>query len=120
MYTNLALLGLRLAVGVIFFKHSLPKLKNYKMMAQGMGMSPSFVLALGIVEFLSALGLALGVYTQAAAVLLSVVMVGAIYFKILKWKVPFIAMDKMGWEFDLVLLASNLALLAVGPGSFIV
>jgi len=119
MYSNLALLGLRLAVGVIFFKHSLPKLKNYKMMAQGMGMSPSFVLALGLVEFLSAFGLALGVYTSAAAVLLSVVMVGAIYFKMFKWKAPFIAMDKMGWEFDLVLLAANLTLLAVGPGQFV-
>ena len=88
-------------------------------MAQGMGMSPSFVLALGLVEFLSAFGLALGVYTSAAAVLLSVVMVGAIYFKMFKWKAPFIAMDKMGWEFDLVLLAANLTLLAVGPGQFV-
>ena len=111
MYSNLALLGLRLAVGVIFFKHSLPKLKNYKMMAQGMGMSPSFVLALGLVEFLSAFGLALGVYTSAAAVLLSVVMVGAIYFKMFKWKMGFTMQAGTGWEFDLLILAASIAIL---------
>ena len=119
MYSNLGLLGLRLAVGVIFFKHSLPKLKNYKMMAPAMGMPSGFVLALGLVEFLSSLGLIFGVYTSVAAILLSVVMIGAIYFKMFKWKVPFIAMDKMGWEFDLVLLASNLVLLTAGPGLFV-
>lgn len=119
MYNNLGLLGLRLAVGIIFYKHSLPKLKNYKMMAQGMGMPAGFVLLLGLVEFLSSLGLALGVYPQAANVLLAVVMAGAMYFKIFKWKVPFMAMDKMGWEFDLVLFAANLAMLAVGPGAFV-
>lgn len=117
MYSDLGLLALRLAVAAIFIYHAWPKLKNYKMMAQGMGMSASFVLTLGLVEFFSSAALVLGVYTSIASALLALVMAGAIYFKIFKWKIPFSAMDKMGWEFDLILLAANLALLVVGPGA---
>ncbi len=117
MNSNLGLLVLRLAVAIIFIYHSLPKLKNSKMMAQGMGMPAWFVLLLGLVEFFSSAALILGVYMNIAPALLALVMVGAIYFKIAKWKVPFYARDKMGWEFDFILLAANLALLTVGAGS---
>lgn len=117
MDSNLGLLALRLAIAVIFIYHSLPKLKNFKVMSQGIGMSASFVLSLGLVEFFSSAALVLGVYTNIASALLALVMVGAIYFKTTKWKVPFSATDKTGWEFDFILLAANLALLAVGPGS---
>ena len=116
-YNNIGLFVLRLAVAVVFVYHSLPKFKNAKGMAQGMGMPAGAVLALGAVEFLSAVGLALGVYTQFAAVLLVIVMVGAIWMKIMKWKVPFAAMDKNGWEFDFILLAANVAILLGGGGT---
>lgn len=117
MYNDLGLLALRLAVAVIFIYHSLSKLKNSKMMAQGMGMSAGFVLLLGLVEFFSSAALVLGAYTNIASALLALVMVGAIYFKTSKWKISFSANDKTGWEFDFILLAANLALLAVGPGT---
>ncbi len=51
------------------------------------------------------------------AVLLIIVMLGAIYHKMFKWNTPFSALDKMGWEFDLVLLAANLAILLSGGGA---
>ena len=119
MSSDLGLLILRLAVAVIFIYHALPKLKNSKMMAQGMGMSASFVLGLGLVEFLSSVGLIVGAYTKLANILLATVMVGAIYFKMAKWKVPFYASDKMGWEFDFILLTANLALFSLGAGALI-
>lgn len=80
-------------------------------MAQMMGTSANMVLILGLVEFLSSVGLIFGFYTQLNALLLAIVMVGAIWMKIMKWKVPFAAMDKTGWEFDLILLAANIAIL---------
>ena len=116
-YSAFGLFVLRLAVAIVFIYHSLPKLKNSKMMAQGMGMSAGFVLLLGLVEFFSGAALILGVYTNVASALLALVMVGAIYFKTTKWKVPFSAMDKTGWEFDFILLAANLAIFFVGAGS---
>lgn len=107
-YSDWGLYALRLAVAVIFIYHAVPKLKGK--------MGQTFVF-LGVVELVSGIGLILGVYVQLAALLLAVVMVGAIYMKIAKWNAPFSAHDKTGWEFDLILLAANLAILLTGGGS---
>lgn len=82
-----------------------------------MGMPAGMIFMLGGVEFLSSVGLAIGIYVQLAAVLLAIVMIGAIYFKMAKWHVSFAAMDKTGWEFDFILLAANIAILLSGGGS---
>lgn len=116
-YNNIGLLVLRLAVAIIFIYHAMPKLKNAKGMAQMVGMPAGMIFMLGGVEFLSSIGLVLGTYTQLAALLLAIVMVGAIGMKIMKWHVPFAAMDKTGWEFDLILLAANIVILVNGGGA---
>lgn len=113
-YNNIGLLVLRLAVAAIFIYHALPKLKNAKGMASMIDMPVGMILMLGIVELLSSIGLALGIYTQLAALLLGIVMIGAIGMKTMKWNVPFAAMDKTGWEFDLILLVANIAILLGG------
>lgn len=115
--SDIGLFVLRLAVGLIFLYHSLPKLKNPKMMAQAINWPAGAVLALGLVEFLSSLGQILGIYPQIAAVFLSMVMIGAITMKIIKWKIHFTAYDKTGWEFDFVLLAANITILLTGGGT---
>lgn len=116
-YGDLAFLILRLAIAAIFVYHAMPKLKNAKGMAQMVGMPAGMIFMLGMVEFASSLGMIFGVYIQVAAFLLAMVMVGAIYFKTAKWHVPFGAMDKTGWEFDLILLAANITLLVSGGGA---
>lgn len=116
-FSDLAFFVLRLAIAAIFIYHALPKLKNAEQMGQGMGWSASNVLVLGIVEFVSSLGMISGLYIQVAALLLAAVMIGAIYLKIVKWNAPFSAMDKMGWEFDLILLAANVFILVNGGGA---
>ena len=116
-YNNVGLFILRLAVAVIFIYHSLPKLKNAKGMAQMMGTQTVMVFTLGAVELLSALGLILGFYTQLAALFLGIIMVGAIIMKIMKWNAPFSAMDRTGWEFDLILLAATIVILLSGNGT---
>lgn len=116
-YNDFGLLILRLVVAIIFIYHATPKLKNAKGMAQMVGMPAGMVFMLGAVELLSSFGLILGVYAQLAALLLGIIMIGAIGMKTMKWGVPFAAMDKTGWEFDLILLAANIAILFGEGGS---
>ncbi|MDP3697400.1 MAG: DoxX family protein [Candidatus Taylorbacteria bacterium] len=106
-YNNIGFLILRLVVAAIFIYHAMPKLKNK--------MGSNFLI-LGVVEGAAAVALVLGFYTQLAALLLAIVMVGAIWMKIVKWHVPFSAMDKTGWEFDLILLAASITILLGGGG----
>lgn len=110
-YNNIGLLVLRLAVAIIFIYHAMPKLKNAKGMAAMVGMPAGMVFMLGMIELVASVGLIVGIYTQLSALLLAIIMVGAIGMKMMKWHVPFAAMDKTGWEFDLILLAANIAIL---------
>lgn len=104
-YSGSGLIILELTVAVVFVYHGWPKLRHSKQIAPGIGMTPELVLILGLLEVASGVGIGLGVAVQASALVLSIVMVGAIYYKIKKWKVPFYAQDKTGWEYDLVLLS---------------
>ena len=117
-YGNLGMWLLRLVLGIVFLVHGVPKLQKPAQMAQGMGWPAWGISLLGLVEVAGALSVILGVYTQVGAALLGLVMLGALYFKISKWKTPFTAMDKMGWEFDLILLGAALAVLLTGGGSY--
>lgn len=112
-YSDLGLYALRLAIGIVFIYHAWPKLKNSKMMAAAMGMAnmAAMVFILGLVEMLAGLGLIFGFLVFWSALALSLVMIGAILIKITKWHISFSPMDKTGWEFDLVLLAANIAIL---------
>lgn len=118
-YNDVGLLLLRAAIGVIFVYHAIPKLKHPSAMAQMFGGAPKvwIPIVLGAVELLAGLGVILGVYLQLSALLLAIVMFGAIGMKIGKWHVPFSARDKMGWEFDLILFAGALAILLGAGGS---
>ncbi len=104
-------------MAVVFLVHGLPKLKKYKEMSGGMGMPGWFVFGLGAVESLSAVAFILGFYVQLAAVALAIAMVGAVYFKIVKWGMSFTMIGATGWEFDFVLLAANVAILLTGGGN---
>lgn len=115
-YSDTGLLLLRLAIAIVFLTHGFPKLFKAKEMSIAIGMPAVMIFMLGVVEIVSALGLASGYYTQLSALLLSLVMLGALGMKIMKWSVPFAAMDKTGWEFDFILLIANLAIFLTGGG----
>lgn len=116
-YEDTGLFILRIGVGLVFLYHGAPKLKNATRSAKGLGMPPAATFLIGAVELVSGAALILGVLTQLAALALTIVMIGAIPMKIGKWKIPYSAQDKTGWEFDLVLLSAALCLLLTGGGS---
>lgn len=105
-----SLFFLRLAVGAIFIYHAVPKLKDPKQMSAGIGWAPMQVLGLGILEFMSALAIIGGVGTRFGSLVLMAVMVGAMYYKINKWHIPFMAHNGTGWEFDMLLFASSMTI----------
>ena len=114
------LLALRIAVGVIFLYHGAHKFGMWKMapspqMPAGMLWIMRF---LSIVEPVGGLAVLLGFMAQPAAAGLGIIMLGAIWFKIKKWGIPFSASDKGGWEFDFMILAACVAILLLGAGSW--
>lgn len=113
------LLILRLTVGVIFIVHGIQKwaLWNMQPSDQMPAMMLNLMKFLSIVEPLGGLALIFGFLTQLAALGLSLIMLGAIFwFKMKVMNIPFAANNTTGWEFDLILLASNIALILNGAG----
>lgn len=116
-YNDVGLFILRLSLAIIFFYHGWPKMTKAASMAQMIGMSAAMVFTLGLIEVVSAVVMTIGFYTQWAALLMAVIMVAATYYKMVKWHMPFAAMDKTGWEFDLILFGGAVAILLGGGGS---
>lgn len=119
-YSDWGLLALRLALGAVFVVHGKAKLGMWKTQPNEQMKAPmiSLMKLLSVAESLGGLALIIGVWTEAAALGLGIIMLGAIYFKMKVWKAPFKADNATGWEFDLVLLAGNLVLLTSGPGVY--
>lgn len=112
------MLLLRLAVGVVFVAHGWAKFSDMAATVGffgQLGIPSVFAYIVAAVELLGGLALVVGLYTDLAALSLAIVMVVAIvYVKMATLKVGLMG----GYEFDLVLLASNLAIMFVGPGKY--
>ncbi|HUO75543.1 MAG TPA: DoxX family protein [Candidatus Paceibacterota bacterium] len=111
-YYGLGFRALQIVVAIIFVVHGWPKIKDPKGIAGAVwgGRTWAGVLQ-GIVEVVGGLAIFFGFWMEWALFVLVAIMIGAIFFKIVKWKVPFTAQSATGWEFDLLLLAALLALL---------
>jgi putative oxidoreductase len=113
----LALLLLRLALGVVFISHGYPKLfthtREIMQVFEHMGFPGYFVYIAGAVEFFGGAVLILGLFTHLAALLLTGEMAIAL------WRVHFpqgpITLVK-NYEFPLVLAAAAFTLATVGAG----
>jgi len=82
-FADLALLSLRLMVGLIFFTSGWRHVTNAEARSKDIEMSKGFTRFLGLLECAGALGVALGLLTQFAAMGLMLIMLGAIQEKIL-------------------------------------
>ncbi len=114
---DLALLLLRFVLAAIFFAHGSMKWKFWKMSPNANLPGPllKVLRLLSIMEPLGALAALMGLGTQVAALGFCLVMCGAINVK-KSMGVNFASDEKVGWEFDLALLASSFVLLTHGAG----
>jgi putative oxidoreductase len=117
--TDAALLTLRLMIAVIFFTSGWNHVKDPAGRGQSIGMSKGFTLFLGIGELAGALGVALGVLPQLAALGLILTMLGAIQRKIFVWHTGFWGKGGNGWHYDLMLAIMNLVVIATNGGGWI-
>jgi putative oxidoreductase len=116
LYSDWSLFLLRLMVAIVFGSSGFNDLKSPRQRAESLGMSVGFTVFLGIAELAGAMGLVAGVLTQWAALGLILVMLGAIYLKVAKWKTGFWGEKSMGWHYDLMFVAMNLVILCTGGG----
>jgi putative oxidoreductase len=119
-FSDVALLFLRLLVAAVFFESGRRHASDPVGRAASIGLSPGVTRILGWAEMAAALGVALGVFTQVAALVLMLVMLGAIHRKIFVWHIGFWGENTYGWHYDLIFLVSNLVILTTGGGRLVI
>jgi putative oxidoreductase len=117
-YADIGILLLRLMVALVFATSGWSHLKDPEGRSKSIGMSKGFTVFLGVVEFLGALCVAFGVLTQAAALGLVLVMLGAIQRKVSVWHTGFWGKDSTGWHYDLMLIVMNIAIILTNGGKY--
>ncbi len=107
-FQNYGLLLLRIIIGAIFIIHGWSKIKSK---------TSKFFVFLGVAEAVGGIASVLGFLTQFANIGFLIIMLSAIYMKKFKWNVKFVEQEKMGWEFDSLILAAAIILIILGAGS---
>ena len=118
-FSDLALLLLRLLVAVVFFESGRRHVTDPVGRAASVGLSPGVTRILGFAEMAAALGVALGIFTQVAALGLIVIMLGAIQKKIFEWHIGFWGDKTYGWHYDLLFVVANLVIATTGGGRYV-
>jgi putative oxidoreductase len=119
-YTDIALLLIRLMLGLIFCTSGWKHLTSAEARSKDIGLSKGFTLFLGAAECAGALGVAFGVLTQLAAIGLIVVMLGAIQKKIATWHTGFWGKHGTdGWSYDLIMILMNLLVVTTAGGHLV-
>jgi putative oxidoreductase len=118
-FSDIALLLLRLMVGVIFLSSGWGHLTDAEARSKSIEMSKGFTMFLGVAEGAGSLGVIFGVLTPWAAIGLILVMLGAIQKKIFKWHTGFWGEKASGWHYDLMLVVMNLVIATTDGGRYI-
>ncbi len=106
--------GLRASIGVIFIVHSLKKFdSSWQEWLVSIGMPPEMQLPIALAEFIGGILLIVGVLTRVTGSIFAVILLGAIFH--IRWENGFFV-SQGGWEWDLVMLAVVLTIIATGPG----
>ena len=120
--TDLALLILRVVLGIIMIYHGWPKLTNLAGTIDGMagmGVPAPAVAAIfaTVAEFVGGLLMLLGAFTDLAGLMFAIDMLGAITFVHAK---NGFSVAKGGVEWPLLLAATAIAIALTGPGRYAV
>jgi len=111
---DIAFWGLRAAIGVIFIVHGSGKFNpGFAGFLTGpLGLPAEMQIPIALAELIPGILLLIGVLTRISASLLSIVMLGAIFYV----KQAGSLTGDRGVELDLILLAACLVVIVAGPG----
>ena len=107
-------MGMRAKIGVIFIVHGAGKFNEgfIGFLTGGLGLPAEMQIPIALAEMVPGILLLIGVFTRLSASLLSIVMLGAIFYV----KQAGSLTGERGVEFDLILLAACLVVMIAGPG----
>lgn len=115
--TNIALLLLHVGLGIIFVRHGWPKIKN-PLWGTRIGVPKIASIYGTIAEFFGGLAILFGLYTQIAAILIFLGMLGALYYHIFVWKHKFYNLEGQSWEYPFFLAIVAIAVIFLGGGAY--
>jgi putative oxidoreductase len=117
-FSDVALLLLRLMVGLVFITSGTKHLSDPEKRSKDIGMSKSFTIFLGAAELAGGLGVIFGVFAQLAAIGLILLMLGAAQKKIFTWHTGFWGKSGTnGWSYETMLVVMNLVIVTTGGGN---
>ena len=111
---DVAHMGMRATIGVIFIVHGFGKFGNpgFGGWISSMGIPTEMHIPIALAEFIPGIFLIFGIFTRISSSLLSIVMLGAIFLV----KGASSLTGEGGYELDLILLAACLVIIVSGPG----
>ena len=110
---DIVIMGLRSALGVIFILHGISKFNpGFAENLPNMGLPIEMQIPIALAELVPGILLIVGILSRLSSSLLSIIMLGAIFMI----KGASSITGKGGVELDLILLASALVVMIVGPG----
>ncbi len=119
-FTDLALVFLRIMVGLVFVNSGYNDLRDPAARAQSIGLPKSLTTFLGVAELLGGAAVIVGVLSQLAAIGLLIIMAGALQKKIFVWKTGFWGKDGLGWNYELIMVSMLLVVLCTNGGRFVI
>ena len=120
---DLAIFILRVSIGMIMLAHAVYKIRRKaffdKKWKEEYGYPKGSVLLNIVVQLVGAIALFLGIYSRYVSIVLTVNMLFAWYICIFNHREPFLSSpDGKGWDINLLLVATLVALILLGDGSW--
>ena len=110
---DIAFMGMRSALGVIFILNGINKTNpGFVNALENMGLPPELQFPIVLAELIPGILLIIGILSRISASLLSIIMLGAIFYV----KGAASITGQGGTQIDLIILASCLVLIVMGPG----
>jgi len=122
--TDLAILLLRLFLGIVMIPHGVHKLQTLdevnEKWREEYGFPVGTVALVAILQIVTGLAVVLGIYTRYAALIQILIMVVATYVSIWKNREPFLSLPTgKGWDINFLLLGAFVVLTLLGGGNLV-